>query len=314
MQTSKTNTTRTTFNTKRDRMRGLKILFASLVVLGSGLMGCNPAPKRQDNKPVISVSIFPLKNIIDRLTDEYYHVNVMIPKNVGHSDYSPTVRQMKDLSSSIAYLAIGPLDFELTWGERLRNASHSMAWVDLSEDIELIDGHTCNHEGDHHHHTAAYDPHYWMSPLSAMQMVENIKNELIKLNPEIKEVVDENFLLLKSEIMALHQELTSVVETKGNLTFMIYHPALGYLARDYGFTQLEMEENGKTPTPVGLKRQIEQARSMDVKILFVQQNFDVNNARTAASEIGAQIIQINPENEAWLEEIQQITDHLKAVR
>ena len=297
------------------RPQGMRIVIAIAALFILGLTSCNRTHKNSDTRPVISVSIFPVKTIIDRLSDQYYQVNVMIPKNIGHSDYSPTARQMKDLSTSKAYLAIGPLDFELTWGERLRSVSQEMAWIDLSNGIDLIDGHVCNHEGDeHHHHTAAYDPHYWMSPLSAMKMVENIKDELIRLNPEIKSVVEKNHQALQLEMNAIHQELISVAEANDSLTFMIYHPALGYLARDYGFNQLEMEENGKAPTPVGLKRQIERARDMNVKIMFVQQNFDVNNAKTAAEEIGARIIQINPESEAWLEELQQIANHLKEVQ
>ena len=292
---------------------GKRLAFILAAFLVMGISACQRTPNQDDARPMLSVSIFPLKTIIDRLSDQYYQVNVMIPKHVGHSDYSPTARQMKDLTNSKAYLAIGPLDFELTWGERLKSVSTDMAWIDISRGIELIDGHVCNHEEGHdHHHAAAYDPHYWMSPLSAMKMVENIKDELTKLNPELKTVIEKNYQSLQADINAIHQDLENVAESNDSLTFMIYHPALGYLARDYGFTQLEMEENGKAPTPVGLKRKIETAREMHVQILFIQQNFDVNNAKTAAEEIGANIVQINPESEAWLEEMQRITHHLKA--
>ena len=47
------------------------------------------------------------------------NVNVMIPKSVGHSDYTPQPRQIVELSHSQAYLAIGDLDFEITWRQRL---------------------------------------------------------------------------------------------------------------------------------------------------------------------------------------------------
>ncbi len=313
METKTTPINRNKMN--RSIRLGKKLAFTFTALLLMGLSACHRTPNKNDARPMLSVSIFPLKTIIDRLSDQYYQVNVMIPKHVGHSDYSPTARQMRDLSNSKAYLAIGPLDFELTWGERLKSVSTAMAWIDLSEGIELIDGHVCNHEEGHdHHHAAAYDPHYWMSPLSAMKMVENIKDELIKLNPELKTVIEKNHQTLQAEINALHQELEKVSESNDSLTFMIYHPALGYLARDYGFTQLEMEENGKAPTPVGLKRKIETAREMHVQILFIQQNFDINNAKTAAEEIGASIVQINPESEAWLEEMQRIIDHLKGTK
>ena len=291
------------------------IRITAISLLTATLLACTHVQNKKEAKPVLSVSILPLKTIIDRLSDQYYQVNVMIPKNVGHSDYSPTARQMKDLSNSDAYLAIGPLDFELTWGDRLRSVSPDMPWIDLSQGIELIDGHICNHEEEHaHHHESAFDPHYWMSPQSAIKMVDNIKNVLIKLHPENQTVIEKNYESLQLELTNLHRQLTTISHDNDSLTFMIYHPALGYLARHYGFTQIEIEENGKAPTPAGLRRKIEQARKHKVQILFIQTNFDINNAQTAAKEIGARIVQINPESDAWPLEIQQITNYLSEIK
>ncbi len=281
------------------------------------LFGCGSGSSNNDERPSISVSIYPVKNVIDRLTDDYFKVNVMIPKDIGHSDYSPTAQQMKALTTSSAYLAIGPLDFELTWRDRLTSASPSMRWVDLSSGINLIDGHHCGHddEAEHHNHEAvSYDPHYWMSPATAAIMVDGIGKELIAIEPKLKDVVGRNISVLKEELALLDGELKSVYAADTTLTFMIYHPALGYLARDYGFTQIEIEEDGKAPTPASLKRQIESARQKNVKLLFIQKNFNMNNAKVAASEIGASVVQINPESEQWIEEIREIIKHLKEKR
>ena len=70
----------------------------------------------------------------------------------------------------------------------------------------------------------------------------------------------------------------------------------------------------KAPTPAGLRRKIEQARKHKVQILFIQTNFDINNAQTAAKEVGARIVQINPESDAWPLEIQQITNYLSEIK
>lgn len=311
------------FKNKSNKTTPLLSLTMAILLLTAGTMSsCKPSQKNNTEQPVLSVSIFPVKNIIDRLTDNYYKVNVMIPKNIGHSDYSPTVQQMRDLTGSTAYLAIGPLDFELTWGDRLRSVGGQMKWIDISEGMALIDGHVCHHEEEedehhdheHEHSHGAFDPHYWMSPMASIQMVNKISEILIGINPEIKEKIETNREEIVTELTAMHNELLMITSRTPDITFMIYHPALGYLARDYGLTQLEMEENGKAPTPMGLKRKIEDARKHQVKLLFIQKNFDINNAKVAAQEIGAQIVQINPESEAWMEEIKLIIaqlNHLK---
>jgi zinc transport system substrate-binding protein len=298
--------------------------FKSLLAILIGLMlitGCNRQTKKESQQKIITVSIFPIKNIIDRLTDNQYKVNVMIPKEIGHSDYSPTAQQMKDLSLSGSYVAVGPLDFELTWGERLRDTNPQMQWVDISEGLDLISGHHhCDghgHDDEHNHshsdhsHASSFDPHFWMSPKTAIEMAGNIKRHLIALDATNSEAIERNFNTLKEELEQIGAEFEDIANTNDEITFMIYHPALGYLARDYGFHQLEIEQDGKTPTPSGLKNIIKEAKEKKVKTLFIQTNFNVNNAKVAAQEIGAQIVQINPESEDWTGELRLIARHLK---
>lgn len=45
------------------------------------------------------------------------------------------------------------------------------------------------------------------------------------------------------------------------LTFLIYHPALTYFAREYGLRQLVLEEEGKEPTASSMAAVIRQARA-----------------------------------------------------
>lgn len=268
---------------------------------------CGTSSPKTDGAPVITVSIYPQKFFIDRISGNYYRVNVMIPKTMGHSDYSPTARQMKELANSKAYLAIGPLDFELTWADRLKSVSPNLNWIDLSTGYSLISGHVCTAD-HHHHHSHSYDPHYWMSPSGASHLAQRVKKELDVFHPERAEMTSQNLERLLAEIELLHRSLEKLGSQK--LTFLIYHPALAYLARDYQMTQLVIEQEGKTPTPSGLRNIIDQAKSHQVRHVFVQKNFDENNARVAAKAIGAKVISFNPENEDWISEMNALVQHL----
>ena len=81
-------------------------------------------------------------------------------------------------------------------------------------------------------------------------------------------------------------------------SFMIYHPALSYFARDYGLQQISIEEGGK-----------------DVRIIFIQPEFDRRNAEIIARETGTGIVPINPLSYNWEAEMltvaQALTDHNK---
>ena len=86
-------------------------------------------------------------------------------------------------------------------------------------------------------------------------------------------------------------------------TFLIYHPALSYFARDYGLKQISIEEGGKEPSPAHLKELIETCRRDNARVIFVQQEFDTRNARLIADELGITVVPINPLSYEWQEEM-----------
>ena len=70
---------------------------------------------------------------------------------------------------------------------------------------------------------------------------------------------------------------------------MIFHPNLGYLARDYGLEEISVEYEGKEPPPSRMKELIDRARNDRIKTIFVQREYDTKNAKAIANEIGARI-------------------------
>jgi zinc transport system substrate-binding protein len=87
---------------------------------------------------------------------------------------------------------------------------------------------------------------------------------------------------------------------------MIFHPALGYLARDYGLKEIAVENEGKEPTPSSLKELIDIGKSQKIKVIFVQREYDTKNARAIAAETGAVLETIDPLSEDWVASVQEI--------
>jgi zinc transport system substrate-binding protein len=80
---------------------------------------------------------------------------------------------------------------------------------------------------------------------------------------------------------------------------MIFHPNLGYLARDYGLEEISVEYEGKEPTPSRMKELIDRARKEGLRTIFVQREYDTKNAKAIANEIGGDIRIIDPLSEDW---------------
>ena len=93
-------------------------------------------------------------------------------------------------------------------------------------------------------------------------------------------------------------------------TFLIYHPALSYFARDYGLKQISIEERGKEPSPAHLKELIDLCKSEKVNVIFVQPEFDKRNAETIAQQTGTKVVPINPLSYDWETEMLNVAKAL----
>jgi zinc transport system substrate-binding protein len=287
---------------KIEILKLLSVLLLMLALLGA----CG---QREREEPVVSVSIEPLKFFVDRLTDNTLEVNVMVPQGASHGTYSPTARQMQSLSHSGIYFRIGYLGYEQAFIKKLNELNPNMKEVNLSLNVELIRGATIDH-GDHVHE-GGIDPHIWMSPEVILSILPVIRENLTEVYPELSEVISENYTVLIAELELIHNQLLDVAAAMNQKRFLIFHPALTYLARDYGLQQVSIEHEGKEPSPAQLGRLIREARAESIPVIFIQEEYDKRNAELVAAETGARVVQINPLAYNWVNEMRSLTEIFK---
>jgi len=283
----------------------------SILLLISFLFSCT-TQKEQNTKPIVTVSIAPQKYFIEQLIGDSIEVNVMIPQGSDHGTYAPTAAQIKKLSRSAAYFKMGHLGFEAGWSDKLKAANPTMKWYDLSKGIKMIQGEHHHHDHDHDHIcTGGIDPHTWTAPKQVKQITKNLKLHLNELFPQYKPMVEVNYENFMNELDVLDERLNSLHTNKKEMAFMIFHPAYTYLARDYGFEQMTIEFEGKTPTPGRLKTTIETAKDKGIKTIYIQKEFDQSNAKVIADEIGAKTIVVNPLSANWKQEMENFISNLE---
>ena len=281
-------------------VRKLFILFTVLSLVSCGNQ------KRADEKPVITVSIPPFKYFIDKIAGDAFEVNIMVPAGANPHIYEPYPEQITKLQKSVAYVSNGYLGFEMTWLDRFYEVNRNMKKLSLGEKIEPL-------ESEHHHeegHTESADPHYWVSPSCAGIIASSLKDFLIELKPDMKEQFENNYLTLDSIIKSVGNTAENYFAGAGPKAIMIYHPNLGYLARDYGLEEISVEYEGKEPPPSRMKYLIDRARKENIRTIFVQKEYDTRNAQAIASETGAVIRIIDPLSEDWEH---SVTDIINAV-
>lgn len=259
-----------------------------------------------DSGKIITVSIAPFKYFVEQIAGNDFTVNVMVPAGADPHTYEPFPQQIDKLRRSVAYISNGYLGFEMNWLDRFYETNPGMKKLSLSDGIDpLTSGH--RHEGGH---MEGADPHYWVSPLNALIIASSVKGLLTELNPSQKEKYETNYNLLILKIKEVDTKARELFSGVQNKCFMIYHPNLAYVARDYGLEELPVEFEGKEPPPSRMKELIDRARKDNIKTIFVQMEYDSKNAKVIAGEIGAQIVLIDPLSENWLKSTTDIINDL----
>ena len=283
-----------------------------LLFVATMLFACTSGSKNAEK--TLTVTIAPQHYFLKKLAGDVYKINTLVPPSTSPETYEPSPATMIELGKSTAYFKVGFLGFENAWSEKLAQNNPNVKIVDCSEGIELMEdehGHGHSHgDGHDHAHTHNSDPHIWTSPKNALNMAENMLAALLEIDPENENIYRENFKSLSEEILKTDEIIKKKLENIPSRSFIIYHPALGYFARDYGLTQYSIEFEGKSPSPAQLKETIDLARKDNIKSVFILQGFDSKNAEVVAHEIGAKVITINPLSEEWADELIRLADIL----
>jgi zinc transport system substrate-binding protein len=270
-------------------IRKLPVLLVILI-----LYSCN-GNRSGTEQPIITVSIPPFSYFVEEIAGQDFAVNVMVPAGSNPHIYEPVPTQINRLSRSKAYISNGFLGFEQTWLDRFYEINKGMVKLSLGDYIDpIMAEHT--HEGGH---AEGADPHYWVSPKCAMKMASPVKELLCNLNPEARDRYESNYDSLMSKISEVDRLAHKLFSEYPSSSFMIYHPNLAYLARDYGLEEIAVEFEGKEPPPSRLKELIDLARERNIGTIFVQKEYDRKNAKAIAHEIGATVEIIDPLSPDW---------------
>ena len=271
----------------------------------ASLFSCGRVSNNSSEK-IITVSIAPFKYFVEEIGGSDFKVNVMVPAGADPHTYEPFPEQIIELRKSIAYISNGYLGFEMNWLDRFYEINSKMKRLSLGDKIDpMSSGHL--HEGGH---VEAADPHYWVSPRSALIIASSVNSFLCGLNPAEKNKYETNYEALVLKIKEVDTKALKLFSGLTNKSFMIYHPNLAYLARDYNLEEIPVEYEGKEPPPSRIRELIDRARRDKIKVIFVQREYDTKNAKAIASEIGARVEIIDPLSEDWQRET---TDIINAV-
>lgn len=156
-------------------------------------------------------------------------------------------------------------------------------------------GHEQEHagEGGHSHDT---DPHTWVSPKSALILASNIKNSLAEVDPDHAADYEANYAAVKEKLETLDREYEEGLQGVSQKNLVVSHQAFGYLARDYGLTQLSIMglSADAEPRAQDIVNIAKFVKENGVKYIFFEELISDQLAKMLASEAGVDTMVLNP--------------------
>ena len=272
----------------------LFLLTFSLFIYSCG----NVTPAQNDK---ITVSILPVKYIINEISGNDFDIEVLVPPGVSPETYEPTISQLKNISEAKALFTVGLIDFEKEIAAKIASSTTTEV-VDLSNDISVIEG-DCAHDN----HGRGIDPHIWISTPELLKMAKNAFDKISVLYPDSIKYL-QNYRKLCEKINETDHYIANALNQSSHKYFIIYHPALTYYSRHYNIEQVSLEVDGKEPSAEYMKNVIAKAKLDGVNKVLIQKQFNRAVVDVIAKDIGAEIYEIDPLAENVLENLKEITD------
>ena len=250
----------------------------------------------------VVVSVVPQKSFVEAIGGENVKVDVMVAPGSSPHSYEPKPSQMKNINNAQIYFTIG-VEFENAWLNRFASQNKNMKIVDSSKNVKRIIMKEHSHKEEKvqsgHKHTGL-DPHIWTNPMNIKIIGKNILDSLVALDSPNRQAYETNYKKFVANVDATDKQIKEILKnTKRGTKFMVFHPAWGYFANQYGLEQLSIEVEGKEPKPKELARIFKEAKEENVKAIFAQPEFSDKSAQIIANTLNIKVIKESPLNSDW---------------
>lgn len=268
-------------------MRLSTVLPAGLILLlavSAAAQAAEPAPAPGDAEPVrVTASIYPITMLIEEIGGDLVNVTTVVRPGVDPHHFEITPSGAKAIYESDAVFMIGAdFDSYITGDEPLGTQIRVEFYESFADSlIEL--GHTFN-------------PHFWLDPVLAGKMAEQIGLTLITTDYANHAYYEERMARFAARMDSLHAEVKERLARTGLKVFVSYHPAWTYFARRYSLTEVGVVEKfpEHEPSARWVADLMLEMKRQDVHLLIVEETSHPGVVRGMAKDMGIRVLSLDP--------------------
>lgn len=255
----------------------MKHLFKSLSVIALGL-----ATLQAEAKFKVVTTFTVIQDIAQNVAGDAATVESITKPGAEIHEYEPTPKDIVKAQSADLILWNG-LNLE-RWFERFFQNIKDKPAVVVTEGITPLS----IYEGPY---KDAPNPHAWMSPSNALIYVENIKNALVKYDPQNADTYQKNAAAYAEKIKQLDKPLREKLSKipADQRWLVTSEGAFSYLAKDYDLKEgylwpINAEQQG---TPQQVRKLIDLVKKNHIPVVFSESTVSDKPAQQVAKESGA---------------------------
>ncbi|MCJ7839940.1 zinc ABC transporter substrate-binding protein [Lederbergia sp. NSJ-179] len=267
------------------------ITFAAILLMAACSGGESTKGDSKNGKLKVVTSFTILEDIVAQIGGEHVDIHNLVPIGTDPHEYEPLPEDIKKATDADVLFFNG---LNLEGGEggwfhkMIDSVGQNMEHVfELGEGVEPK--YLAGEDGSEHE----INPHAFLDPVVGIQMAENARDALIKMDPDHKDEYEQNatkYLDQLKEIDQEYQEKLGQVPEE-NRILVTSECAYQYMTDRYGLEEaciweIDTEENG---SPSQIKALVQSIKEKKVPVLFVESNVDTRPMETVSKETGVPI-------------------------
>jgi len=273
----------------------LACFFLAMYLTACGKKEENAAPFP---KPLVVASFFPLYDFARAVGGADFQVECLVPPGADPHEIEATPGAARSVADAdlVLLLRLG-MD---GWVERLALAEHKTHVAHLGEGLpthkmgkallsELADASARINPEE-------IDPHVWLDPVMAQEIVKRIATELIEIAPAKQTLVVARRDAYLGELRKLDQEYRDAAAQFKQRDVVTFHGAFGYLFNRYGLQVAGVIEEfpGKEPSAAYLRALVDTMRKLKQHVIFAEPELSDQAARIIADEVSGRVERLDP--------------------
>ena len=260
------------------------LLLAALSIFCTTSCAVKSTGETGSGKLKVLVTFNAMKEFTQAVGKDKVDITTVIPDGVEPHDFELKPKDMAELSDTDVFVFNG-MGMEAWVGNAVNAASNDkLVTVNASSGIEPIK----SGEADKR---VQNDPHVWLSIKCAETEVKNIKNGLIKADPQNSGYYQKNCDEYISQLESVYNKYAVKFKSVKNRSFVTGHAAFAYMCRDFNLKQNSVENvfaEGE-PSAQRLNGLIDYCKINKVETVFAENMVSPEVSKTLANSVGAKV-------------------------